>query len=345
MLLVPDAGEKDMNAMSARALLDNALIWDNHGCMPLRPADESFLPQLERYKASGVDAVTLNIGFGNQGIEEHVRMIAQFRRWLALHNQKYVLAGSVEQIKQARAAGKLAILFDIEGMNAVADQPSLVQLYYDLGVRWMLIAYNRNNLAGGGCQDEDGGLTDFGKVILDEMARVGMVACCSHTGQRTTLDVMAYSSRPVILSHSNACAVHDHPRNVTDEVLKACARTGGVVGMNGIGWFIGSDGNLVEGLIRHVDHVVQLIGVEHVGLGLDYVFDQGEIDELVSNAEMFPPELGYGTGLQMVAPEQMEEIVSGLSKLGYSESDIRLILGENLLRVAKQVWRDPFVAL
>jgi membrane dipeptidase len=331
--------------MSARTLLDNALVWDNHGCMPLRPVDESFLPQLERYRASGVDAVTLNIGYGDQGIEEHVRMIAQFRRWLAHHDQEYVLAGSVEQIEQARAAGKLAILFDIEGMNAVADQPSLVQLYYDLGVRWMLIAYNRNNLAGGGCQDEDGGLTDFGKVVLDEMARVGMVACCSHTGQRTTLDVMAYSRRPVILSHSNARAVHDHPRNVTDEVLKACAHTGGVIGMNGIGWFIGGDGNLVEGLIRHVDHVVQLIGAEHVGLGLDYVFDQGELDELINNPEMFPPELGYGTGLQMVAPEQVEEIVSGLSRLGYSENDLRLILGGNLLRVAKQVWRDPFVAL
>lgn len=336
--------EQELDVVSARVLLDNSLVWDNHGCMPLRPEDESFLPQLERYRAAGVDAVTLNIGYGDHGVEDHLRMIAQFRRWLTLHGQQYALVESVEGIERARASGRLAVLFDIEGMNAIADQPSLVQLYYDLGVRWMLIAYNRNNLAGGGCQDDDGGLTDFGKVILDEMARVGMIACCSHTGERTALEVMAYSARPVLLSHSNARAVHDHPRNVTDEVLKACARTGGVVGMNGIGWFIGNDDDLVEGLIRHVDHIAQLIGVEHVGLGLDYVFDRGEVDALLSKPELFPSELGYSVGFEMVGPEQLETFVTGLLKRGYSEGDLRLILGGNLMRVARKVWRDPVVA-
>lgn len=333
-----------MNVMTPRALLDDSLVWDNHGCMPLRPDDDSFLPQLARYKAAGVDTVTINVGFGDHGIEEHVRVIAHFRRWLALHARDYMLATSVEDIERAKRAGKLAVLFDIEGMNAVADQPSLVQLYYDLGVRWMLIAYNQNNRAGGGCQDEDGGLTAFGREVLDEMARVGMVGCCSHTGHRTAMEVMDYSARPVILSHSNARAVHDHPRNVSDELLRACAKTGGVVGLNGIGIFIGGEGNLVDGLVRHIDHVAQLIGVEHVGLGLDYIFDMGELDELMANPEMFPPELGYQAGIQMVAPEAMEEIVVGLSRIGYSEDNLRAILGGNLLRVAKQVWRAPFAA-
>jgi membrane dipeptidase len=333
-----------LNLMTPRALLDESFVWDNHGCMPLRPHDADFLPLLARYKANGVNAVTLNVGFGEQGIEEHVRVIANFRRWLAENDRDYMLATSVEDIERARRDGKLAVMFDIEGMNAVADQTSMVQLYYDLGVRWMLVAYNRNNPAGGGCQDEDQGLSAFGRQILDEMARVGMIACCSHTGPRTVMDVMAYSSRPVIFSHSNARAVFDHPRNVTDEALKACAATGGVVGANGIGLFIGRGDDLVGGLIRHIDHIVQLIGIDHVGLGLDYVFDMSELEDLLTNPEIFPPELGYGGGFSMVGPESMEELVTGLSRLGYADGDLRALLGGNLLRVARQVWRTPFGA-
>jgi membrane dipeptidase len=338
-LWAPNLVADEVSILNARALLEDTLVWDNHVCMPLRPNDDGFLPQLKRYKDAGVNAVTLNVGFGDQGIEEHVRMLAHFRRWLALHDQEYMLATKPEDIEQACLTGKLAVLFDIEGMNAIADQPSLVQLYYELGVRWMLVAYNQNNAAGGGCQDNDMGLTMFGRQIINEMERVGMVACCSHTGIRTAMDVMSYSSHPVIFSHSNARAVHDHPRNIPDEAMKACAATGGVVGLNGIGIFIGKTDNLVEGLLRHIDHAVQLIGIEHVGLGLDYIFDTEELESLLDNPAMFPPELGYQHGIQMMGPETMEGIVSGMVKLGYSKSDLQAILGANLLRIAKQVWR------
>jgi membrane dipeptidase len=329
------------DSTAARALIEKSLVWDNHGCMPVRPHDESFLPQLERYRAAGVNVVALNIGYGEQGVEEHVRVIAHFRRWLVAREADYVLVGTTDDIERARREGKLAVMFDIEGMNAIADQVSLVQFYYDLGVRWMLVAYNRNNRAGGGCQDADPGLTAFGREVLDEMARVGMVACCSHTGHRTTMDVMAYSKRPVIFSHSNARAVHEHPRNVRDEALKACAATGGVVGLNGLGLFLTAEGDLADAFVRHVDYIVQLIGADHVGLGLDYVFDQKELDDAVSDPEAFPPELGYQAGIQMLPPESIEEVVERLLGLGYADEDIRAILGGNLLRVARQVWRRP----
>jgi membrane dipeptidase len=333
----------DTTATKARALLRDTLVWDNHACMPLRPLDESFLPQLARHKAAGADVVSLNIGFGEQGIEDHVRMAAQMRRWLSLHADDYVLAGTVADIARARAEGKLAVLFDIEGMNAIADQTSLVQLYYDLGVRWMLIAYNRHNRVGGGCQEpDDPGLSAFGRTVLDEMARVGMVTCCSHAGQRTTMDVMAYSRRPVIFSHSNARAVYDHPRNVTDEALRACAATDGVVGINGISIFGSRGGDLVDAFVRHLDHVAQLIGIRHVGLGLDYCFDQGELDDLVAaNPETFPAELGYAKGVPMVSPEMLEEITERLLRLGYSDADLRAVLGGNFMRVAQAVWQPP----
>jgi membrane dipeptidase len=329
-----------MTSSSARTLLDTSLVWDNHGCMPLRPFDESFLPQLSRYKAAGVKVVSLNIGYGEQGIEQHIRMAAALRQWVSLHQEQFVLVGTMAEIERASAEAKLGIFFDIEGMNAVADQLSMIQLYYDLGVRWMLVAYNRHNPAGGGCQqDDDPGLTAFGRKVLDEMARVGMIACCSHTGYRTTMDVMSYSSRPVIFSHSNARAVFDHPRNVQDDALKACAATGGVVGINGISLFLGKGKSMVDQFIRHLDYVVQLIGPAHAGIGLDYVFDMDELGDMTTNATTFPPELGYNQPISIVPPEALEEIVGKLLRMGYSEGDLRGILGANFARVANAVWR------
>jgi membrane dipeptidase len=184
--------------------------------MPLRPEDERFIPELRRLREAGVDVVGLNIGFGSQGVEEHLRMLAHFRRWLKARPQECLLVGSVEDALLARKSGRLGVFFDIEGANAIADQLSLIEMYYDLGVRWMLVAYNLNNRAGGGCLDDDPGLSPFGAEMIDEMNRVGMMLCCSHTGERTALDAIARSAAPVIFSHSNPRAVGasaQHPRS------------------------------------------------------------------------------------------------------------------------------------
>lgn len=330
---------------TARKIIDSCLVWDNHGCLPLRPQDDSFLPQLSRYRAAGIDHISLNIGFGDDGIEKHIRMIAAFRQWIAQRADQYVLVRSVQDIEQARATGRLAVSFDIEGANAVGDQASLVQLYFDLGVRWMLLAYNRNNLAAGGCLDEDIGLTDFGRRLIDEMNRVGMVVCCSHGGDRTARDVMAYAQGPVIFSHSNPNSVRKHPRNISDELMRQCAKTGGVVGINGVGPFLGDNDVRSDTFVRHLDYAVQLIGPEHVALGLDFVFDQAEVDAgMAEMKHIFPPELGFSNGMNFVKPEQLEEIVEGLIRLGYLEHDLQAILGGNLMRVAKQVWKTPGVS-
>jgi membrane dipeptidase len=142
---------------------------------------------------------------------------------------------------------------DIEGAKAIDDQVSLIQFYYDLGVRWMLIAYNRANLAGGGCLEEDTGLTEFGAQAIDEMARVGMVTCCSHTGERTSLEVIEHSKSPVIFSHSNPRALLDHPRNIRDHVIRACAAKGRLIGINGVGVFLGPNDTRSEMVARHID--------------------------------------------------------------------------------------------
>jgi membrane dipeptidase len=321
-------------------LMAREVVWDNHACMPVRPQDESFLPQLERCRQAGMDAVTLNIGFGEMSIEEHIRVAATMRDWIKRHPEHYVIAGSVEEIRQAKANGKLAVLFDIEGMRAVDDQPSLVRLYYDLGVRWMLIAYNSNNKSGGGCQDEDCGLTDLGRRMLDAMADVGMITCCSHTGYRTAAEVIDYCKNPVIFSHSNPLGLWEHRRNIPDALMVACAAKGGVVGLNGIGVFLGDVETAT--MVRAIDYVVTLIGPEHVALGLDYMFDTSEIDELiVKMPNAFPASLGYkpGMSMPMVEPERIPAIGESLLGLGYSDANVAGILGVNLLRVAGQVWK------
>ena len=324
----------------ALELVTQSLVWDNHGCMPLRAGDEEYLPQLARYRDAGVDVASLNVGFDTVPWENTLLVLAHFRSWLRSHADEYLLVGDTSDIETARNTGRLGVCFDIEGGSALNDSLSMIELYYELGVRWMLMAYNKNNSLGGGCQDDDSGLTSFGRQVLDEMARVGMVACCSHTGFKTTMEVMAHSSNPVIFSHSNPLGVWEHPRNIRDEAIRACAETGGVIGINGIGIFLGNNDAATETLVRHIDYVVQLVGPEHVGIGLDYVFDQDEVRQFVKdNPKTFPPELGYADGVDMVEPEQIPEIADALLRLGYAERDIRLILGGNHLRIAEQVWK------
>jgi membrane dipeptidase len=326
----------------AAVLLRQATVWDHHACMPLRPHDGSFLPQLARHKAAGFDAVTVNIGFGEQGVEEHLRMLAALRHWLLARPNEYLLLERAGDVERARSTGRLAVGFDIEGANAIGDQLSLIQLYYDLGVRWMLVAYNRNNRAGGGCQDEDAGLTDFGRAMVAEMERVGMQVCASHTGHRTVRELFEVATKPVIFSHSNCAALHAHPRNIGDELIRACAASGGVVGINGVGIFLGKNDISSQTYARHVDHVVQLVGAAHVSVALDYVFDTHELEEYTRQMQhTFPPGLGYELGVRFVAPEQLEEIVTTLQGWGYRDDDVMAVLGGNLLRLARSVWKEP----
>lgn len=332
----------DARRVAARRVLAGSLVWDHHACMPLRPLDEDFLPQLERHRAAGFHAITLNVGYGEQTIEQHVRMLASFRRWLKARPDRYVLVETADDVERAKSTGRLAVSFDIEGANAIADQSSLVELYYDLGVRWMLLAYNTNNRVGGGCQDTDAGLTPFGREVIREMERVGMLVCVSHTGHRTVREVFDAATRPVIFSHSNPSALHAHPRNVPDELIRACAATGGVIGINGVGIFLGRNDVASATYARHVDHVVQLVGPDHVSIALDFVFDMRELEEeLEKMRHTFPPELGYDLGVRFVAPEQLEEIVATLLGWGYADEDLRKILGGNLLRLARTVWKRP----
>jgi membrane dipeptidase len=304
--------------------------------MPLRACDV-LLPEIERYRRAGVNVVSLNVGFGQSSWADHFQVLSFMRRWFS-ERSECRLIGTAEDVLRCVEDGKLGITFDIEGMVPVQDHPWLVQSFYELGVRWMLIAYNQNNKAGGGCLDEDRGLTDVGRQIIDEMERVGMVLCLSHAGERTVRDAMEYARTPPILSHSNPRGDHAHPRNVSDATIRACAEKGGVIGVSGIGLFLGAEATLVQRLLRQLRYVIDLVGVDHVGLGLDYVFDRAEIEHHIrARPDAFP--LGLSGELAMVAPEEVPAIAEGLAKDNLNDDQIAAVMGGNWLRIARSVWK------
>jgi len=148
------------------------------------------------------------------------------------------------------------------------------------------------------------------------------------------------ATKPVVFSHSNAHAIVAHPRNIPDDLVRECAQTGGVVGVNGIGLFLGpADADQAELVATHIDHMVQIVGPPHIGLGLDYVFDTGELKAYLAKMRAtFPAEFGYDADISMLPPEKVVDVVASLLRRGYAESDIRAILGGNFLRIAREVW-------
>ena len=322
------------------ALLRSTVVWDNHGCMPLR-ADDSFLPQLERYREAGVTVASLNVGFAKIPWTEHLRVLSFMRQWLVQRPDAYRLIATADDVHVCKREGKLGVVFDVEGMCPVEDNLSLVQTFYELGVRWMLIAYNYHNTAGAGCLDEvDTGLTKVGRAIIDEMERVGMVLCLSHTGARTAAEALEYAHNPVIFSHSNPNGDTPQPRNISDALIRACARKGGVVGLSGIGPFLGADKNLVQRLLHQLRYVIDLVGARHVGLSLDYTFDTAELQDFIRlNPTLFPAGLDAAAGIPMIEPEAYREIAEGLARDNLTDEQIRGILGHNWLRIATEVWK------
>ena len=174
---------------------------------------------------------------------------------------------------------------------------------------------------------------------VKELNRVGMLIDCSHTGYRTTMDAIEFSAAPVLLSHSNSRVLCDHERNVWDDQIRACAQTGGVIGMNGMGIYIADNDASNEALFRHIDYICEMVGWQHVGLGLDFVYyAEAFYDFLRAKPDMYPP-ADYPIPQEFFAPEQLPGLVGLMLNRGYTPEQVKGILGENYLRAARQVWK------
>jgi membrane dipeptidase len=296
---------------------------------------------LPRYSASGVNFISLTLADDFTWIEATVRHVAAERNRFLGQPDKYVLVESAADITRAKAEGKLAVGFNFQGTNGLGGDANLVATYYRLGVRQMILVYNIRNLAADGCHEAaDGGLSQFGTDIVKEMNRVGMLIDCSHTGYRATMQTMEITEAPVIFSHSNAHALRQHGRNIKDDQIKACAATGGLVGITGVGDFLGEDDASLEAFMRHLDYVVTLAGPEHVGLGLDLVYDMaGWHSFFHANKDRYWRDYGDTPPSEFFPPETLPALTEAMLEAGYSDDDVRGILGGNYLRIVDEVWK------
>lgn len=301
---------------------------------------------LDHWRAAGVHYVCVNVGFDMVPWSSTFLAIADYTRAIEARPD-IKLCATLADVQAAWRAGQMAVTFNIEGMGALNEHLSLVDLYYRLGVRQMLIAYNANNAAGGGCHDDDKGLTDFGRAVIREMNRVGMVVDCAHSGVRSGLEAMRLSTKPCIFSHANARALRDHERNITDEQIRAVAATGGVVGVNGLNLYLADGPSTVESLVRHIDYIAKLVGVAHVGIALDSdptgwtpPAPEKLTKEEAALYEKYWPARQYPSSVKddYLLPKSFPQIDRELRSLGYSESSVRAIMGENFMRIASDVW-------
>lgn len=317
--------------------------WEAHTCLPLHP-DASFAP-LEAYRAAGVHYVCLNVGMDMNPLQQILPVIAAWRARLLAEPARYRLVRSVDDIEEARAAGKLAIGFDLEGSMPLVERPEMVALFSALGVRQIHFAYNRNNAVAGGCHDVPQGLTALGRRMVAAVNDAGMLMDCAHTERRTTLDIMECSRHPVVFSHANPLALAEHGRNITDQQIRACAATGGVVCISGVSRFLGVDTPDAAHIARHMAYVAELVGPQHVGLGLDIGFGEPGLNDNppapFDPGYWWPASAGYGQGISEMryAPvSTWQALPTALQATGFSADDIERALGGNMARVARHVW-------
>jgi membrane dipeptidase len=325
--------------MTADNRLETAFAWEQHCCLPL--GSDCDIAPLDRYRQVGVSYLSVNVGYAPHSLDDSIRVLSSWRQQIRA-SDSFELVASADDFAAAQQAGRLVVGFDLEDTNPLGGQISVVETYYDLGVRSMLLTYNGENMAGFGCHaPRDDGLTSFGRDVVDEMNRVGMMVDVSHCGYRTSMEAIERSSAPVIFSHSAMRGVWEHDRNIRDDQVRACAATGGVIGINGVGIFLGDNDASASAMARHIDYAVQLVGPDHVGIGTDYVFDNDDLEqELAKHTQVFNQSYQNWDSYKFFAPEQLPELESELRGLGYSADDVAAIMGGNFLRVAKAVWKS-----
>jgi membrane dipeptidase len=288
-----------------------------------------------RMKEGGLDAVFFAIFVGQgarttEGNENAKQQFMDIYNTIYEHLQKNrnltEIAYTSEDAYRIEKEEKRAIFFAIENGYPVGNDLSLVETYYDMGVRYITLCQSKNNDICDSSTDADGpeygGLSDFGKQVVQEMNRLGIIVDVSHVSDDAFYDVLELSTAPVIASHSNARAIYDHARNIDDAMLKKLAENGGVIQLSLLYVKEPDPDNpeqlaTVAELVDHIDHVVDVAGIDHVGIGTD--FDGGgEVEGCFDVSEI-------------------GNITLELVKRGYSEEEIRKIWGGNLMRVFEDV--------
>ncbi len=302
---------------------------------------------LQPWKESGINVIHPAVGMG--GMTSYQNVLEFFAFWngfIASHDEHFMRIDSADDFARVKTSGKLGVILGLQNSDQFRN-PNDVDFFRNLGQRVSQLTYNSRNFIGtGSTERNDSGISDFGAAIIARMNKVGMAVDVSHCGDKTTLDAFELSKKPVLITHSN-CRVlaGGHPRDKSDEAIKKVGLNGSVMGITGVRMFVKADEpTTIEDVLNHYDHVRDLIGPEHLGVGSD-------ID--LYGYDAMPPELNkqlragykgsYGfrekidvEGLNH--PKRMFDLTEGLIRRKYTDADIQGILGGNFTRVLKEIW-------
>ena len=303
-----------------------------------------WLPRLE---AGGVRVVVCPIWIDDQylphsAMQHAVRMMDGLFAEIRDNHDRIELAHSYAEIGRIEADGKIAALLAFEGAEPLGQDLAALRLFHEVGLRMLSFTWNRRTAFGDGAWENGsgGGLTRLGHEALAEAQRLGIVLDISHASDRTARDILEAATAPVIASHSNARALCEHPRNLPDDLIRALAATGGVIGVVAVSRFITDGEPTIARWVDHIEHIVNLVGIDHVGIGADFVHHLYEIGAALGIAEWSIPQgPARPSFVGMQSPEELPGLTAELHRRGFDEIAIRKILRDNHLRVMAQVLR------
>ncbi|WP_269494975.1 dipeptidase [Castellaniella sp. S9] len=279
-----------------------------------------------------------------EGFQDTVNNIARMKAMIRENSDLVGLVRTTDDIIEAKRAGRTGIILGFQNAHAFEDSLGNIEAFADMGVRVVQLCYNTQNLIGTGCYERDSGLSDYGREVVAEMNRVGIMVDLSHVGARTSEETILASSKPVCYSHCLPSGLKDHPRNKSDEALRFIADRGGFVGVTMFPPFLrrGIE-STVDDYVEAIGYVINLIGEDAVGIGTDFTqgHDQTFFDWITHDKGRYRRLTDFGTiknpaGMETIG--DFPNLTAAMERAGWTEARIRKVLGENWVRVFSEVW-------
>jgi membrane dipeptidase len=299
-------------------------------------------------REGGVTAANITLAV-DDGFERAALTVARMVRTYSEGVNGARIVRSFDDLVAVRDADEAGLIMGFQNSVALEGSLEKLEFFHTLGVRVIQLTYQRRNLAADGCgETSDAGLSVFGRRLVERMNDLGVLVDLSHTGRRSSLEVIDVSGRPVVFSHANVAALAPHPRNKTDEEIRALAERDGVIGITAIARFLSPETGraTVEHLVDHVEYVAELVGVDHVGIGLDItegltrdVYEREKRPLLNAYPELEGP-LSFDDyyAAPITGMAHVGTIAQLLGERGYDEADVAKVLGGNFARVLAEVW-------
>jgi membrane dipeptidase len=297
-------------------------------------------PIFEAYAKSGVTAVHTSLA--NRNLMVAMRDLAEWQSRFERWPERLVKIVRGAQIEDAKKTGRVGVLLGFQNATIVENDIRNLEPLYQAGTRCIQLTYNSRNLLGDGCTERtNAGLSDFGVAVVERMNQLGIVVDLSHCGDATSRDGITVSKRPPAFTHTMCKTVYDHVRAKSDDLLKALADKGGMVGIATLGYFFGPAADTtLDDYLRHVDHAVKAAGIDHVGVASDYSI-RG-IEATHTRESWYVPRLSSFKPAYRVRwppwikeldpPERFRNIAHGLAKRGYTSTQVEKVLGGNWTR-------------